>query len=203
MAEDDVADALSQLSGGASPPARPAATPARPARPTQPPPPPVARPASPTSAVPSPNPAPRAARPASPRPEAPRQPAPPVDDDELVAAEIDVDDESGEPVGEAANPLANLQQSTPPAAARLRRPAKKGGGLKATMAPILLTVGTLLLFPAVWATLLLAGVEVPLTDRDNAHTMAKVMLSAWPLSVILITAGVVAIVQVTRESRGR
>ena len=83
-------------------------------------------------------------------------------------------------------------------------PAGVGSNLKAVVAPILITVGLLVLAPAVWGLLVLMGVEVFASGRDSANTMAKVMLICWPMGTALIVAGIVCLVQVQKQkSRNR
>lgn len=76
----------------------------------------------------------------------------------------------------------------------------KGGmhGLKATMAPVVGTVGVLLLVPAIWAVLVLGGAEVFAAERNDALSMAKAMLVCWPIAICLIAASGVMMYQVVR-----
>lgn len=68
---------------------------------------------------------------------------------------------------------------------------KKDNSVKALSIPVLITVGLLLLMPAVWGTLVLAGFEAPRHDDPQAKPMAAFMLVCWPLALsLLITAGV-------------
>ena len=73
--------------------------------------------------------------------------------------------------------------------------------LKATAAPLLATVGGLLMVPALWSALLLIGVGVPGSGRDDARPMAAVMLVSWPIAICLIAASVVFFRQVVQEKK--
>ena len=101
------------------------------------------------------------------------------DDEEMVVVELD--DESGEAVGQAVEPAprSSPRRRTPP-----RR--KPTGGMKGVAVPVLITVGGLLLIPAVWAALLLAGAVT--SEREGAQTMAYAMLACWPIALILFAA---------------
>ena len=82
----------------------------------------------------------------------------------------------------------------------LRRKSKTHD-LKATVAPLLATVGVLLLIPAVWSTLLLVGITVPGADREGSQGMAAIMLLSWPIAICLLGASVAFFVQVIRYKR--
>jgi hypothetical protein len=84
-----------------------------------------------------------------------------------------------------------------------RGPKRKSSLLKASAAPILLTVGALLLVPGVWALMLLSGRSVWQSDREDAASMAKVMLACLPLGLILISSAVVFFVQLRAETPRR
>lgn len=73
--------------------------------------------------------------------------------------------------------------------------------LKATAAPLLATVGGLLMVPALWSALLLIGVGVPGSGRDDARPMAAVMLVSWPIAICLIAASVIFFRQVVQEKK--
>lgn len=79
--------------------------------------------------------------------------------------------------------------------------AVKGDAMKATMAPILLTVGLIVLIPAIWGTLLLMGVETFGSDRSNAKTMATFMLMCWPISIALIVTAVILFLQISKAKK--
>lgn len=87
------------------------------------------------------------------------------------------------------------------AAGSLRRRKSKTYDLKATAAPLLATVGVLLLIPGIWSVLLLMGVGVPGSQRQDARPMAAVMLVSWPIALFLIAAAVSFFVQVSREKK--
>ena len=73
--------------------------------------------------------------------------------------------------------------------------------LKATAAPLLGTVGVLLLIPAFWALLLLAGVGVPGSAREDSRGMAAVMLTCWPIAICLIITAVIFFKQTIRAKK--
>lgn len=73
--------------------------------------------------------------------------------------------------------------------------------LKATAAPLLVTVGLLLLIPAFWSVLLLAGVGVPGSAREDSRPMAAVMLACWPIAICLIITAVVFFKQMARAKK--
>lgn len=77
----------------------------------------------------------------------------------------------------------------------------KGDALKATMAPILLTVGLLVLLPAIWGTMLLLGMDVFMSERSNAKTMATFMMVCWPIAVALIATAIVLFLQVSKAKK--
>ena len=82
-----------------------------------------------------------------------------------------------------------------------RTPSAKPQGFRAVAAPVLATVGGLLLIPAVWATLLLGGVEVPGSRRSDAASMAMFMLMCWPVAICLIAASVHFFLQVMKAKK--
>ncbi len=79
--------------------------------------------------------------------------------------------------------------------------ATSGDAMKATMAPILLTVGLIVMIPAVWGTLLLMGVSMPLSERSNANTMATFMLLCWPIAIALIVTAIILFMQVSKAKK--
>jgi len=89
---------------------------------------------------------------------------------------------------------ATSKPRTAPAATR--RPARPAPNrLRAVAIPVLLLVGIALLFPAVWAVMLLAGGEVRNHDRPGAIGMARVMLVCWPIALALLGSAVFYMVQ--------
>ncbi len=81
------------------------------------------------------------------------------------------------------------------------RRKSKGHDLKATAAPLLATVGILLLVPAIWSALLLIGVGVPGAEREDSRPMAAVMLLSWPIAICLIAASTFFFIQVARQKK--
>ena len=71
--------------------------------------------------------------------------------------------------------------------------------LKAVAIPLLITIGALLLVPAVWAVLILCGAHVWRWENPNAKAMALVMLMCWPIAGILIAAAVFFYKQIQRQ----
>jgi hypothetical protein len=55
--------------------------------------------------------------------------------------------------------------------------------------------------PALWSALLLIGVGVPGSGRDDARPMAAVMLVSWPIAICLIAASVIFFRQVVQEKK--
>lgn len=142
----------------------------------------------------------------------------PLDLDEPIVGQLDPDrDGDGivpppKPAGSAkrpANPKSQRVNATRSKNTRTNgssRPARlprksKTHDLKATVAPLLATVGILLLVPAVWSTLLLVGVTVPGAEREDSRPMAAVMLLSWPIALCLIAASIAFFLQVTRYKR--
>lgn len=122
------------------------------------------------------------------------------DQGDFVAAEVD--DESGGEIAEV--PLhfqAAATQSGPAYRPLPRKGKKKNNELKAMAAPILMTVGVMLLMPAFWAVLVLTGAPVPMSDREDASTMAKVMLLCWPLALTLVIPAVFMFVQLGADKK--
>lgn len=72
---------------------------------------------------------------------------------------------------------------------------------KATAVPLIATVGLLLLLPAIWGTMLLAGVEVWLSERRGATTMARTMLVCWPIAIALFGSAIFYAVQLFQQRR--
>lgn len=98
-------------------------------------------------------------------------------------------------------PRANRRTATP--VRNPNRPVARSGShnLKATAAPLLVTVGVLLLVPAFWSVFLLVGMKVPGWDRGDARSMAMAMLICWPLALALIAAAVVLFLQLMRDRK--
>lgn len=59
---------------------------------------------------------------------------------------------------------------------------KRPDPLRSAMVPVLCFVGVLLLIPAVWAVMLLAGAAVWHHERQDAIAMASVMLVCGPIA---------------------
>lgn len=128
----------------------------------------------------------------------------------VFEAEADVEDESGEVMGAAgldaaaaaaAAAAASAYTSPTPRRAPLRVPPRRSNnsGIKATAAPVLLTVGILVLIPAVWSVLHLSGIAR--SSKDDADGMAMFMLVCWPIALALIAAGVVFMMQAMRDKK--
>jgi hypothetical protein len=124
-----------------------------------------------------------------------------LEDDEYVLAEIE--DESGGNV--ALTPLSSVHQSDD-ASPYHYHPTGSAAGQKhhefrAIAAPVLMTVGVMLLIPAIWAIMVLTGARVPMSDRPDAPTMAKVMLICWPLALTLIIPAVLLFAQISASRK--
>lgn len=152
--------------------------------------------------------APKPADKPAPRPQAPTgRPETPVAaereaDDEDIDGEIEaelegeIEDDEDEQVAAIPSPRSSAARRMPPSR------KKKGGNLKATAAPILLTVGILLLGPAIWGVAILGGSKTVMgADREDAPMMAKLMQVCWPIAVVLIVSAIVIFVQVAREAK--
>ena len=90
------------------------------------------------------------------------------------------------------------RQQTP--YATLRHGHRQHLGLKTMAMLVLSTVGMLLLIPAVWALLLLAGAEVWNHDRTGAHKMALLMLICWPIAFALLCGAVYYFIQIKKHN---
>lgn len=76
-------------------------------------------------------------------------------------------------------------------------PAKPKTSIKEIAVPLLFTVGVILLIPAVWGTLVLAGsIE---SKREGAKGMAAAMLVCYPVALCLIGGGILFLRQVMKE----
>lgn len=118
----------------------------------------------------------------------------------------EVDDESGGEVAEvpAVDPMLAFQAAAATTAATFRplpRPQKKSQDLKAIVAPILMTVGVMLLVPALWSVLVLMGASVPMSGREDSNSMAKMMLLCWPLAISLIVPAAMIFIQISDAKR--
>lgn len=129
--------------------------------------------------------------------------------------DVEVEDESGEALGEVQEALAGARgddqdgvagleeamTQTAAASSTTRRPPtpkKKSANLKATAIPLLGTVGCLLLWPVLWSFSHLTGISV--SKQAGANTMAWVMfLLATPVAGVLIAAAIWMYLQVKRE----
>ena len=135
------------------------------------------------------------AKPAPPRP-AKQRPRPAeakrdVSLDEVMLADVVEEDEpQARPRGAAVR--GRSRPSATPSAARRKGGAKKQDvQLKRFGAWAMGVVGLLVLVPAVWSALVLAGVEVINSDRDGADRIAFALtLVSWPLALILLTGAV-------------
>ena len=83
------------------------------------------------------------------------------------------------------------------------RSSKANQGLKATAAPLLGTVGVLLLIPGVWAVLTLSGMNVAGSAREDAQAMAWAMLVCWPIAICLLVTAIIFFVQMLRDKKAR
>jgi len=151
--------------------------------------------------------APKPASKPAPRPAAPvgRPETPVVEDrdadDEEIDGEIEAELE-GEIEDDEEQQAAAIPAPRPAASRRMPPSKKKAGSLKATAAPILLTVGILLLGPAIWGVAILGGSKSVMgADREDAPMMAKLMQVCWPIAVVLIVSAIVIFVQVAREAK--
>lgn len=130
--------------------------------------------------------------------------------------DVEVEDESGEALGEVQEALAGttgddgegvagLEEAmtqTAAASSTARRPPtpkKKSTNIKATVIPLLATVGFLLLIlPVQWSFFHLTGINV--SEQAGANTMAWIMfLLATPVAGVLIAAAVWMYLQLQRE----
>lgn len=110
-------------------------------------------------------------------------------DDETVEDEAEApEEESGEGfVGDGSMMDQPVAAAAPIAAARRSTAGRTAAGpdIKAVAAPVLITVGCLLLVPALWGAMILAGADVPMAERGGAKMMALVMQAAWPIALFL------------------
>jgi len=80
-----------------------------------------------------------------------------------------------------------------------KAPTKQQSSLKATAVPLLATVGALLLWPAMWSLMHLAGHQTEAGTRASADGMAKAMLIAWPIAFMLLGSALFLFIQVQKE----
>ena len=69
-----------------------------------------------------------------------------------------------------------------------RKPIKltaSGRKMRKMVAPLLLASSIGLIVPAVWSVLVLAGLDVALSDKDASRPMAMMMLVCWPLAAFM------------------
>jgi len=98
----------------------------------------------------------------------------PEPDDAAAAPAWDLDaDEASATSPSSSRPLASRRPPRPSGVARF--------GVKASM-----VIGMLLLIPAIWAVLVLAGVDVLNASAAGADRMALLMLICWPIALALI-----------------
>ena len=67
----------------------------------------------------------------------------------------------------------------------------------------LITLGALLLAPAFWAVMILAGRIEVVEGDESTRTVAMIMLASWPISLFLIVSGVIFAIQVSREKKAK
>jgi hypothetical protein len=91
-------------------------------------------------------------------------------------------------------------EAGPTATVRKPVPRRRSDGGKAMAVPVLLTLGVLMLVPAVWSLLHLTGLRVD--EAANADIMALFMLVCWPLALFLIGSAAVMLRQLRRGRRG-
>ena len=75
--------------------------------------------------------------------------------------------------------------------------------MKAFFTPIIITLGALLLAPAFWAVMILAGRIEVVEGDESTRTVAMIMLASWPISLFLIVSGVIFAIQVSREKKAK
>ncbi len=92
----------------------------------------------------------------------------------------DVDGVDQDPVEALAK--AGRADQRPPTSGSRGRGSGQQDRIKAAAVPVLSLIGVLLLIPAVWAVLLLAGAPVWHHERHSARGMAAVMLVCGPIA---------------------
>lgn len=144
----------------------------------------------------------------------PASPSADADGDALyITAEMDDDDTAAPNDQQAAfetpaqphahQPYAHQSYAPQPSYRPVQPRQKKTSDFKAVAAPVLLTVGCMLLVPAFWAVLVLAGAAVPMADREDAPSMAKVMLLCWPLALSLLIPAIFIFINLSNEKKQR
>jgi len=84
---------------------------------------------------------------------------------------------------------------------KVKSKPKKSADLKATAAPVLMTFGLVMLVPAVWAVLILMGIEAPMHERESVDKMALFMLVCWPIGLALFAGGIFFMVQSMKQKK--
>ena len=104
-----------------------------------------------------------------------------------------------------ANPSSSARRSStsPNTRGTRNRPIRKSSshGLKATAAPLLATVGVLLLIPGIWSVLTLSGMDIAGSKRDDAKAMATAMLVCWPIAICLLVTAAIFFTQILKEKK--
>lgn len=145
--------------------------------------------------------------------DAPAEGGTPDEDAEMEAeflAEVEVEDESGDAIGEiqeaigegdvdGESAIEGFEEAAAAAAPRKAPPRKKkDNSLKATAVPLLGTVGVLLLWPALWGFSHITGISR--SGKDGANAMAWIMfLLATPTGAILLAAAVWFYMQIKKD----
>jgi len=83
-----------------------------------------------------------------------------------------------------------------------RKKAKPASGIQKFATFPLITVGLLMLIPAIWSVMVLNGQEAPGSDRPDARNMAYLMLVCWPIAILLLGAGGTFLVQTIMSGGG-
>lgn len=152
-----------------------------------------------------------AAEPAGPSGEAaPRQPeetaeeAPPEQlclPQATSEAEDIVDGAEGNPLQAAAGEPIAQDVAGPAGRASDRLARSDSDDLRKLGVLLLLGLGALLLIPALWAAGWLVGLQVPGAQRESAGAMAMLMLSAWPIALLLFAAAGLTFRQIRNQHR--
>lgn len=150
------------------------------------------------------------------RPDGPSTSRPTMPTSSREAPPDDVEEPSyDDPTAAAAAAFEATSSGHTAARGQARRPpvrrTKGNDNIKSTFAPVLFTVGLLMMVPAIWAVLLLMGYDhflgIPLpgtnqddpTQMEQAELMAWVMMACWPIGLILLIAAIVMFVQVAKN----
>jgi hypothetical protein len=107
----------------------------------------------------------------------------PVDEEAAAMVEGETTQEQG---AAAEFDFSQVEEAPRPRKALAPKLVNPSHTVKAMGIPVLLTVGLLLLIPGFWSLLLLAGAIK--NNREDARTMAFVMLMCWPIAAVLFTA---------------